>query len=102
MFVCVPDLESVSDTSSLCICPGKRQKGWENLPPVQPYQQSLVQAILLYPSEPASRWWERPCGGAGSWWGGNVDGEVLCWVSGGQPVKCSINFFIVGHIVACM
>ena len=80
MFVCVHDLEYVSDTGSLFICPGARQKDWENLPLVQPYQQSLVKAIPLAVSQWAGQWvageaprrgWElmvRWCG----WWGGVV------------------------------
>lgn len=56
MFVCVHDLEYVSDTGSLFICPGTRWKDWGNLPSGSACPHSLGEALLLAASQRGSPW----------------------------------------------
>lgn len=61
MFVCVHDLEYVSDTGSLFICPGTRRKDWGNLSLIN---KAWVQPSRLpYPNEPSRGWQDRHHGG---------------------------------------
>lgn len=57
MFVCVHDLESVSSTGSLCICPGTTQRPGETslrLSLVNKACAKPVQSPPAYPTEPAA------------------------------------------------
>lgn len=77
MFVCVHGLEYVSDTGSLFICPGTRQKDWGNLPSAsasstKPGCSPLACSILM----------SQPVGGRTGTTEGLGVGEAVCSVSG--------------------